>query len=419
MSEPGGRIAVVDGVRGFALLGILVINLGAFSNAPGGPPNVFTPVPLGDRVVQTGILAVVESKFFSLFSLLFGLSFAIQIDSAARRGAAFVPRIARRLLALLGFGVLHVLLLWDGDILIVYALVGAILVAFRNAADRTLLRWAAGLLAVPVVLYAVALAALTVARAVPSTAAALAGADRELVAVFAGGAADRIELLRSGSYAEIARARWTEYAAVAGLLLSRVPTVLAMFLLGMWAGRVGLLRDPEAQADRLRRLCRTAWAVGLPVQVAVVAAALVLPPVNALVALFFNQALAGPVLAVAYGTSLVLWARGTSGRRVLGVLAHPGRMALTTYLMQSVILSFVFWSWGLGLTGRVSALQGLGIAAVIFLVQVLVAREWLRRFRYGPLEWVWRCLTYARRQPLRREPTRPESVLSGEPAARD
>lgn len=314
----------------YALLGILVINLGAFSLAPGGAPNVFTPVPLGDRVVQTGILAVVESKFFSLFSLPFGLSFAIQIDSAARRGAAFLPRIARRLLALLGFGVLHVLLLWDGDILIVYAVVGALLVAFRHAADRTLLRWAAGLLAVPVVLYAVTLAALTVARAVPPAAAALAGADQELVAVFAGGAGDRIELLQSGSYAEIARARWTEYAAVAGLLLSRVPTVLAMFLLGMWAGRTGLLRDPEAQVDRLRRLWRTAWAIGLPVQVAVVAAALALPPVNALVALFFNQALAGPVLAVAYGTSLVLWARRAFGRRVLGLLAHPGRMALTT-----------------------------------------------------------------------------------------
>lgn len=408
-----GRIAVVDGVRGFALLGILVINLGAFSSAPGGPPNVFTPVPIEDRVVQTGILAVVESKFFSLFSLLFGLSFAIQMESAARRGAAFGPRITRRLLALLGFGVLHVLLLWDGDILIVYAVIGAILVAFRNAADRTLLRWAAGLLALPVVLYAVALAALTVARAVPSTAAALAGADRELVAVFAGGAGERIELLQSGSYAEIARARWAEYAAVAGLLLSRVPTVLAMFLLGMWAGRAGLLRDPEAALDRLRRWCRTAWAVGLPVQAAVVAAALGLPPVNALVALFFDQALAGPVLAVAYGTSLVLWARGTLGRRVLGVLEHPGRMALTTYLMQSVILSFVFWSWGLGLAGQVSALEGLGIAAVIFLAQVLLARAWLRRFRYGPLEWVWRCVTYARRQPLRREPTRPESVLSG------
>ena len=419
MAETGGRIAVVDGVRGFALLGILVINLGAFSLAPGGPPNVFTPVPIGDRVVQTGILAVVESKFFSLFSLLFGLSFAIQIESAARRGLAFGPRIARRLLALLGFGVLHVLLLWDGDILIVYAVVGALLVAFRNATDRTLLRWAAGLLAVPVVLYALALAALTVARAVPSTAAALAGADRELVAVFTGGTADRIQVLRSGSYAEIAQARGAEYAAVAGLLLSRVPTVLAMFLLGMWAGRVGLLRDPEAQADRLRRLCRTAWAIGLPVQVAVVTAALLLPPVNALVALFFNQALAGPVLAVAYGTSLVLWARRTVGRRVLGLLAHPGRMALTTYLMQSVSLSFIFWSWGLGLTGQVDALQGLGIAAVIFLVQVLVARAWLQRFRYGPLEWVWRCLTYARRQPLRREPTRSETALSSSPAAHD
>lgn len=84
-----------------------------------------------------------------------------------------------------------------------------------------------------------------------------------------------------------------------------------------------------------------------------------------------------------------------------------------------MILSFVFWSWGLGLTGRVSALQGLAIAAVIFLAQVVVARTWLRQFRYGPLEWVWRCLTYASRQPLRREATGPESVLSGSPAARD
>jgi uncharacterized protein len=415
VDQSNGRIAVIDGLRGFALFGILVINLGAFSNPPGAPPNFFSPVPLADRAVQTAILAVVESKFFSLFSLLFGLSFAIQIDSAARRGAAFGPRITRRLLALLGFGLLHVVLLWDGDILVVYAVVGAILVAFRNATDRTLLRWAAGLLAVPVVLYLLGFAALAVARTIPAAAAALASIDRELVTSLTASVTERTELLRTGSYVDIALARWTEYLSILGLLASRVPTILAMFLLGMWAGRTGLLRNPEAHLERLRRLCILAWSVGAPVQVVIVAGVLLLPPTNGLVALFFNQALTGPVLAVAYATSLVLWSRRPAGARVLGVLAHAGRMALTTYLMQSVVLSFIFWSWGLALTGRVSSLQGLAIAALLFVVQVLLARAWLARFRYGPLEWVWRCLTYAQRQPLRRAPAGSGSAPSDRP----
>jgi uncharacterized protein len=414
------RIAVVDGLRGFALLGILVINLGSFSNAPGAPPNFFAPVAPAERAVLAALVAAVESKFFSLFSLLFGLSFTLQIDSAARSHSAFGPRITRRLLTLLGFGVLHVVLLWDGDILIIYALVGALLIAFRNVTDRILLRWAAGLLAVPVVVYLISFTALAVARTIPTTAATLVSADQELVTALTVSITERTELLRTGSYAEIAIARWTEYLSLLGLLASRIPTILAMFLLGMWAGRTGLVRDPEVHLGRLRRIRTLAWTVGVPVQAAVVVGILLLPPINGLVCLFFNQALTGPVLAIAYATSLVLWSRRPTGARILNLLAYPGRMALTTYLTQSLILTLVFWSWGLALTGQVSSLQGLGIAAIIFTAQLIVARVWLARFRYGPLEWIWRCLTYANRQALRRTPGQGPSaptVPTGPPGA--
>ena len=146
------RIDILDVLRGVALGGILVINAMSILAVKGSTPAFTVAIPPLERALQDAILFFVESKFFTLFALLFGVSFAIQMDSAQRQGVAFLPRIARRLGALLVCGLAHVLLLWEGDILVIYALTGTVLVAARNITPRASTRWIIGLLAVPAAL---------------------------------------------------------------------------------------------------------------------------------------------------------------------------------------------------------------------------------------------------------------------------
>lgn len=394
------RYLVLDGLRGVALFGILLVNAVAFA-LPGGPPGLGYAGPVPDRLALAAVILFVESKFFCLFSFLFGVGFAVQLREADRRGAPFLPRYGRRLAVLAAFGLAHIALLWEGDILLAYALVGTVLLAFRRVSDRGLVTWAAALLGVPLVLYSGVFLLTVGARFVPGLGDQIRAADTELLAVL-GASAER-GAGAERSYWETVPDRVAAYAGTGLLLLTRVPTVLAMFLLGLWAGRVGLCARPGAHVARLRWGLRWGLGAGLVLSTLVTAVYFLAPPVTALAGLFFNQALAGPVLGLGYAAGLALalradpaWARP---------LAATGRMALTNYLLQSVILAVLFWPQGFGLAGRVRPLAVLALVGAVYLGQVALSAVWLRRFELGPLEWVWRWLTYLRRPALvRRSP---------------
>ena len=140
------RVQVLDVLRGFALAGILIINAMSILAVKGSTPAFTVDIPFADRALQDLILFFVESKFFTLFSLLFGIGFAIQIQSAEKQGNAFLPRISRRMAGLLLFGLLHILLLWDGDILVIYAITGTFLILFRKTAYSRIRKWVISLL---------------------------------------------------------------------------------------------------------------------------------------------------------------------------------------------------------------------------------------------------------------------------------
>ena len=179
------RVQVLDVLRGFALAGILIINAMSILAVEGSTPAFTVDIPFADRLLQDLILFFVESKFFTLFSLLFGISFAIQIQSAEKQGATFLTRISRRMLGLLLFGALHILLLWDGDILVIYAITGTLLIAFRKTAYSTLKKWAIGLLAVPGVLVFIIFAYTLIARISTTGAKTFADSDKSLAKEFA------------------------------------------------------------------------------------------------------------------------------------------------------------------------------------------------------------------------------------------
>jgi uncharacterized protein len=397
------RIETIDILRGFALFGILLIHVPIFAR-PGAPPGLNDNGPLLNDVLLAGLITFVEAKFFSLFALLFGVSFALQWRRAERKREPFAPRFRRRLLFLALFGVAHIVLLWEGDILLLYALVGLLLVPLREAPPPKLLRWAGALLLVPLLFYALAFAGLALARQHPASAALIAIYETQFTHEFAASRAAVISRYASPDYVQALVERTQAYIAGAPLLLTCAPSVLAMFLLGFFIGKLGLL-ERAAQHTRLLRHVR-AWGLGLGLvaSLLVTLAYETLPPFAAFTALGFNQALAGPLLALGYAAALVLLLQNAAWQRRLRPLASYGRLALTNYLLQSALCAALFYGTGLGLVMDVSPWQAIGLALALNGALILFSRRWLRSFGSGPAEWLWRSLTAGRLLPLRRSP---------------
>ncbi|MFP7723565.1 DUF418 domain-containing protein [Lysobacter sp. A3-1-A15] len=395
--DAAGRLHVLDALRGFALFGILQANVLTFSGlfflAMVGDVD---PSPL-DTAVGFVIEALVHGKFYSLFSLLFGIGFCLFLQRAEANGRATLPLFRRRLWLLLGIGVLHATLMWSGDILMLYALVGFALVPFHRLRSRTVLAWAAGLLALPVLAYALMWGA---GMADPLGPPAVDPAD---AAPAAGGGFDPIAFMIAGfrgGYLDVLQANLVQLAGrwVDLLVTLRPAKVLGMFLLGLWIGRHGVARDLDAHAPLIRRVASWGLGLGLPLNVAAAWLAAdatpYLPGSPAGMAEVLIAAIGVPLLALGYAAGIALLVRSPATSRVPMALAPVGRLALTNYLLQSLACMFVFYGFGLGLYGQVGTATAAGIALLIFAVQLLLSRWWLRHYRYGPAEWAWRRLTY-------------------------
>jgi uncharacterized protein len=390
-ADQSQRIGVVDVLRGFALLGVVVVNTQAF--APGPPAT-----GLVDQVVTWLVAFLFTAKSYSMFSLLFGLGFAIQMERAAARGQAFESFFRRRCLVLFFFGVAHAVLLFTGDILTMYAVLGLLLLRFRETPPPRLVRWVAGLLVVAGLL-SLASAGLTLATE-------QAGAGEAAVTA-APRAAESVYL--TGSYADMVQAR-LEPALQQGVtqLILAFPNVFPMFLLGLYLGRRRAFADSTAGAPLFRDFRRWGLLLGLPLSAASATLETVAGESN--VALYFAgsaiQSVGAPLLMTGYmGTIVLLVWRLRPAGRVLQVLAPLGRLSLTCYLSSSLLLNVVFYGFGgfgLALYGRSGAALELGMALAIYVTLLLFATVYGRFLRYGPAEWLWRTLSYGRRQPLRR-----------------
>lgn len=399
------RIMVVDVLRGFALFGILLVNM-AFFTSPVFIAMLETPwwTAPADRIVEAGIRWLAEGKFYVLFSFLFGLGMALQMERVEARGGRFGRLYVRRLCVLLGIGLCHALLLWYGDILTLYACLGFPLLLFRRRADRTLLWWAGVVYCVPVAIIGVLCGLLALAGLDPQSAAEAQQQMGDNAAEMLAAAHRSVEVYRTGSFADIFRHRLENHAAILWDLPFIMPVIFTMFLLGLYCGRRGLAQTIADHQLALRRL--VAW--GLPL-------GLVLNAVYAYVmgtgrrahldaALFVAtamHALGTPLLSGGYAAAIVLLVQRESWRRRLEPLAAVGRMALTNYLLQTLICTTLCYGYGFRLFGRIGPAWGVALTVVIYAFQVPLSVWWLERFRFGPVEWVWRSLTYCKWQPLR------------------
>ena len=389
---PGtGRLPVVDALRGLALLGILLVNMSLFKTAPSVDHLAATAIEgPWDRVCAVMVKVLAEGKFIGLFSLLFGFGIAAQVTRLRRRGGRWRPTYLRRLAALGLIGAFHLVFVWFGDILTTYAIVGVILLAFVNRAPRTLLAAALGILGTLATAATVGLVLLVLREATGSS--ALVAAERAVASADAAEAGRLTELYRSGGYLDLVQERAARPGGLLfGLTFSLV--VLAMMLLGMYAARVGLFSDVAAHRARLTSIARIGIGVGLPLNILVVVVQSTGGFFVVLAGQVLLMSLAAPVLTVGIAAcGVLLYERGPSRW-----LESAGRLALSNYLLQSVVFSVVFYTYGFGLFGRVGAATGVGLSVVLFTVQLMVSRWWLGRFSTGPVERVLRWMTYGRR----------------------
>lgn len=402
----GERVVAMDVLRGFALLGIALMNIEAFVGPLFGAITGLDPALTGaDRWADALIYILVQGKFYTLFSLLFGMGFAVMMARARAAGRGFGVLYLRRTLVLLVIGLVHMLLIWSGDILTIYALIALGLLLFRNTAQPRLLTWGLALYALPSLLLLMLGALGSLAQSDPASAAefnqSLAAQSRIMT--------DALEAQRhaygSGSYAEAVARRYEDFK----LMLSHVVMImgwqiLGMFLLGAWFVRSGAIARPHEFAPLYRRL---RW-VALPVGLAMMLGSFWLVPTADYARMDFPWGVAN---ALAMLGSLLMclgyvgWVVGAlqSPRWATrwGVLAPAGRMALTNYLVQSIVCTLIFYGYGMGGFEQLSRAWQVPFVLVLFALQVMVSHWWFARFRFGPAEWAWRAATYGVRPRMR------------------
>lgn len=381
-TAPAERLLQLDVLRGLALFGVLVVNMSVFCGAEAAR-DAGTPLPLGwggawpSKLVEV----LIESKAAALLAMLFGAGLAIQWERSADRGLPHVLFALRRVGALALLGLAHSLLLWNVDILLDYAVISLLVLPFVGwSAARVL--WA-----IPILLVVTAALAAPFIGMEPTPSQA------------AESYAMQLQHYGAGSWSEALRFRVWEFVHVMApqRVSNRLLILTPFFVLGVHFWKRGWFSDPRAHVAALRRLFWVCFTLGLvanaiPQEALHVAVAGLPRPLRVFIkATCF---LARPGLTVGYAAGILLLLSQPAWRAALAVFAPLGRMTLTQYLLQSVICTWIFNGYGLGLFGRLSVNASLLLAAAIFAVQVWSSRWWLARSKTGPVEWLWRRMAY-------------------------
>jgi uncharacterized protein len=375
--NPSDRIDSIDALRGVALLGVLAMNLvmefrvSIFQQfLPAG-----RPVPDLDRAVETVLRLAVDLKAFALFSLLFGVGLAIQFEHLSESPHRALL-LLRRLIVLLTFGLIHLCLIWNGDILTEYALAGLIVLPFLFGPRWFLACGAATFLGVYL-----AMQIWPPAGLFPS----FGSIERDVE--------EANQIYPTGSFGEVLAFRLREISLFVPLHVYMFPRTIGLFLFGAFVWRSGTLRKPH----QVLLFSTAAGCIGL-------GTFLILLGSSGSVAAMGIGKLETPfgtiVLALGYGALILAIANLASGKAMLGWAAPLGRMAFTNYLAQSLIFGWMFYGYGLGLLGSIGAAKALAIGLAVYVAQVFFSAWWLGRYRYGPVEWLWRTLMYGTRQPM-------------------
>ena len=377
---PANRIASIDIVRGLALFGVMAINVVTEFRV-----SIFQQFLTArvdgtwfDRVLYSILMVGIDLKAFALFSLLFGVGLAIQHDHLS-----FTPRrtalLLRRLAFLMLVGAAHLVFIWNGDILFEYAIAGFVVLALLSGPS-----W------LPIAAGAALLAVFVAAPYLPPVAAM---PDSSWMS---NNVSEAARIYSSGGFGEVLSFRIKELPGFLPLHLFIFPRTVALMLLGVVAWRHDVFRFGSTANRYLP------WVAAVGIAVGGVMAASQGSHWHGWgwkAELSFDR-LATILLACGYGAAIIVTSQTEGGRRLLAWAGPIGRMAFTNYLMQSLIFGWVFYGYGLGLFGKLGVTAALGIGVAVYILQVIFSICWLRQFRFGPVEWLWRTVMYGTWQPF-------------------
>ncbi|MGJ8644694.1 MAG: DUF418 domain-containing protein [Luteolibacter sp.] len=350
-----------------------------------------------DMVADWFSAFLVEGKFYPIFSLLFGVGFFLQMERLELGTGDYKQIFNRRLFILCLLGLAHGILLWDGDVLLYYGLSGFLLMLFKNRKSITLMIWAGCLIMIPVALMLVCWGFFYWAMQTPEL-------YEEISMSMAPDGEEQTALFRAyidGGYFDAVSYRLANLFYTFLMVMAFWPPFFAMFLVGMVAGRNRIFQDVEKNRRILMRLLVITGAVGLFINFA---GAWVLSIGSAKMDYSLTilgtaiNGVGGPILAVFYVTAFLLILNRRPVHAAWTMLGAAGRMPLTNYICQSLIATTIFYGYGFGLAGEVGRLGTIVLALLIFVMQIFASKLWLARFRFGPLEWLWRSLTYGKMQ---------------------
>lgn len=402
------RIQYLDILRGIAILFIFIANIrflsGEYFIAEEVKVNLSTA--FADHIIQIIAFFLVDGKFYSVFSILFGIGFALQYQRMANNDKVFVPFFRKRMLGLLIIGCVHLFLIWLGDILTLYALTGFLLILFRNYSDRRLLVWSAILLLMPVVHWLIMVLTnsfypellirrfhVLASQAISGDAVQQSGTEFGFLAYFS--ISSLQTLVNVNLVMPLLRLAMI-------LLEGRMFKVLALFLLGIYAGRQILDHNLLSNTALLKKIILWGLVIGVPMNLlrTWLEFSNLEEGIFRQFADYMLNAFALAPMAVAYCAIVTLVV--THRHASLNWFAVVGRTALSNYLLQSIISIFIFYGVGLGIGPVIGYSAAVLIAILIFGWQIVFSSIWLWYFRFGPVEWIWRQLTYGKLIKLRK-----------------
>jgi uncharacterized protein len=402
------RLRSLDLIRGIAVLGILLANITAFSQpsmAYYWPPALLSGGSESDRIAWLVQYVLVDGKFRGLFSILFGAGLALFMESKPDIARALVLQW-RRLAWLILFGLLHFFLLFRGDILFGYGIAGFIALFFlRMSAEK--------LLAIGIIWALVASGAQVLSYLTPALieAGASEAARPDAIAYYSDYWQERLvaaqaqaDVMAQGSYLDVLRYRLAEESGLlAGYFTIGFFETVPLMLIGMGFYRSGLFAPGEDSSDwRWAAVATLAAGLAINLAMGIHVYRAGFPPYLTQLAFFGVAGVANSFMLLGGTALLAHWAAHARENWLVERLSQAGRMALSNYVGTSLVMALVFQGWAGGLYGTLGKLDALPVVLLGWALIIALSRIWMARYLYGPLEWLWRCLTYWRRFPLKR-----------------
>lgn len=375
------RISTLDVLRGISLLGIVIVNIISF-NAPVLYYNPYEWWKDGDAAVYKWVEIIFQSSFYPIFAMMFGYGSGILRDRIKEKGLTFSKIYIKRLLFLLLIGLLHAFLIWSGDILANYAIYGMLLMVLLELSGEVLMISGIMLFLIPNLLFILYI--LVNALIDPNTTlmyADIANVNKAFNAY------------TTGSYWEITKQRVEDWTAVNGSsnLFFSVFSILPLMMIGAGASKMKWLQNAKTHKRKWLFLFIVSFIVGIFLKS--------LPVIidSNLAFKLVQQSIGGTIFSFAIVAFIVLLMTNRICEKILRPIAAAGRMSLTIYLVQSIVGSLIFYHYGLGLYGGLTLLSCVMIGIFIYIIQVILAEIWFMMFQYGPLEKVWRMVTYGKK----------------------